>query len=124
MRKEPVVLSAGCDDFVRKPFREEVILEKMAQFLGVRYVYDVKDEVKSSKDETTPSSFTLEPSSLGVMSPEWITQLHQAALCTDEKQIFSLIEEIPEEYATLANSLIDLVENFRIDKIIDLTQPN
>ncbi len=117
-----VVLSAGCDDFVRKPFREEVILEKMAQFLGVRYVYDIKDKVESRKGETTPSSFTLEPSSLRVMPPEWIAQLHQAALCTDEKQIFSLIEQIPEEYATLANSLVDLVENFRIDKIIDLTQ--
>ncbi|MUG94346.1 response regulator [Scytonema sp. UIC 10036] len=117
-----VVLSAGCDDFVRKPFREEVILEKMTEFLGVRFVYDVKDEVESRKNETTPSSFTLEASSLGVMPPEWVTQLHQAALCTDEKQIFNLIEQIPEEYATLANALIDLVENFRIDKIIDLTQ--
>jgi signal transduction histidine kinase/CheY-like chemotaxis protein len=118
-----IVLSAGCDDFVRKPFREEVILEKIAVFLGVRYVYD-SDEVESRKDETMPSSFTLEPSSLRVMSPEWVAQLYQAALRTDEKQIFSLIEQIPEEHTNLATSLIDLVENFRIDKIIDLTQPD
>ena len=33
------VLSAGCDDFVSKPFRREVILDKMAEYLGVKYVY-------------------------------------------------------------------------------------
>jgi len=34
------ILSAGCDDFVSKPFRKEVILNKMAQYLGVRYTYE------------------------------------------------------------------------------------
>jgi CheY-like chemotaxis protein len=38
-----IVLSAGCDDFVRKPFREEVMFDKIAQYLGVRYVYEEKD---------------------------------------------------------------------------------
>lgn len=36
----PEVLSAGCDDFIRKPFREEVLLEKIAQYLGVQYLYE------------------------------------------------------------------------------------
>ena len=31
------VFAAGCDDFVRKPFREQVIFEKLAQYLGVEY---------------------------------------------------------------------------------------
>jgi PAS domain S-box-containing protein len=35
-----MILSAGCDDFVRKPFQEEVLLEKIATHLGVRYVYE------------------------------------------------------------------------------------
>jgi two-component system sensor histidine kinase/response regulator len=34
-----LVLSAGCNDFLRKPFREEVLWEKMAHHLGVRYLY-------------------------------------------------------------------------------------
>ena len=32
------ILRAGCDDFVAKPFREEILLEKMAQHLRVRYI--------------------------------------------------------------------------------------
>ncbi|MFN6501320.1 MAG: hypothetical protein RMX65_030605 [Nostoc sp. DedQUE01] len=53
---------------------------------------------------------------------EWVAQLDQAALCTDEKLIFSLLEQIPEESALLANTLSAWVNNFRIDKVIDLIQ--
>ncbi|HAG82871.1 MAG TPA: hypothetical protein DCL61_17345 [Cyanobacteria bacterium UBA12227] len=33
------ILSAGCDDFIYKPFREAVLLDKIAHHLGVRYLY-------------------------------------------------------------------------------------
>ena len=33
------ILAAGCDDIVNKPFRKEIIFEKMAKYLGVRYLY-------------------------------------------------------------------------------------
>jgi CheY-like chemotaxis protein len=33
------ILEVGCNDFVRKPFQEQMILEKIAEHLGVRYVY-------------------------------------------------------------------------------------
>ena len=33
------ILASGCDDFVRKPFQEHVIFDKMAQYLGVKYVH-------------------------------------------------------------------------------------
>ncbi|MEO1404648.1 MAG: hypothetical protein AAFV72_25835 [Cyanobacteria bacterium J06635_1] len=33
------MLAIGCDDFVSKPFRREGLLDKMAQYLGVRYLY-------------------------------------------------------------------------------------
>ena len=34
-----VALSIGCDDFVRKPFQEHTILEKIAEYLGVEYIH-------------------------------------------------------------------------------------
>lgn len=33
-----IVLSAGCDDFIRKPFREAEIFETMSKHMGLRYV--------------------------------------------------------------------------------------
>lgn len=112
-----LILAAGCDDFVCKPFLEEVILEKMAKYLGVRYLYE------DSQVEVTRDIYTLKPESLKVMPPSWIEQLHQSALRTDEQQIFNLLQQIPAANAPLANALAEAVNNFRIDKIIDLTQP-
>jgi two-component system sensor histidine kinase/response regulator len=34
------ILEAGCDDFLRKPFREEQLFEKIAHYIGVRYIYE------------------------------------------------------------------------------------
>ena len=35
-----VILSVGCDDFVRKPFREADIFDIMNKHIGVEYVYE------------------------------------------------------------------------------------
>ncbi|MEH2110248.1 PAS domain S-box protein [Nostoc sp.] len=118
-----VVLSAGCNDFVRKPFREEVILNIISKYLGVRYVYEQEALQKDQLAENSNLKLLSVEEILAQMPSEWVTQLHQAALCTDEKLIFSLLEQIPEESALLANTLSDWVNNFRVDKVIDLTQP-
>jgi CheY-like chemotaxis protein len=120
-----VILSAGCDDFVGKPFQEEAILEKMAQYLGVRYIYAEEESVPNARSS---EALDLEDGAiveaLAQMPQAWVQALHQAALRTDEKQIFNRVEQIPSELAPLAHTLTDLVNNFRIDKIIDLTQLN
>ncbi|GET41123.1 PAS domain S-box protein [Microseira wollei] len=123
-----VILSAGCDDFVAKPFREQVILDKMTQYLGVRYVYEQQHSSTPSNGElpsTTPagnthSSFVLQPESFQLMPPEWVKELYDAACSIDNELIFCLIEQIPSESAPLKHAIADLVNNFRCDQIIDL----
>ena len=39
------VLDAGCDDFVRKPFRTQQLLAKISEHLDVRFVYTEDQEV-------------------------------------------------------------------------------
>jgi signal transduction histidine kinase len=69
---------------------------------------------------TPPAAMT--PEMLSSLPVEWINQLHQAALCTDEQQIFSLLERLSSADAALATALAELVCNFRCDKILELTQ--
>lgn len=111
------ILAAGCDDFVAKPFRTEVILEKMAQHLGIRYCYD--DSAPPSSDVDTS---VLTSEDFRVMPTNWITQLHQAAIQLNSKQIVQLIEQIPPEQTLLTKALTDLVNNFRCDVIMDIAQ--
>ncbi|MEA5579332.1 protein kinase domain-containing protein [Anabaena sp. UHCC 0451] len=117
--EKSVILSSGCDDFVRKPFREEIIWAKMQQHLGLNFIYE------SESSEIYPnidSVINLTPDSLEVMPKEWIEQLYLAANEADEDWIMRLLEEISQEKQPLAIALTDLVKNFRYDKIIDLTQ--
>lgn len=115
-----VIFSAGCDDFICKPFREEVLFEKIATHLKVRYIYEEEKLSTSVPDLTPPKILTAED--LSVMPKDWLVNLYQAAICVDDSGILELIQQIPESEAALANALTDLVENFRIDIIIDLTQ--
>lgn len=115
-----VILSAGCDDFVRKPFQEEEIFETMARYLGVRYVYEEETSATLPQKSATEA---LTREALAVMPAEWVAQLYQAANEVNNQQIFQLIEQIPSEHDPVAIALTDLVRNFRCDKIIDLTEP-
>lgn len=113
------ILSAGCDDFMRKPFQEAELLTKIGQYLGVNYLYEAAEET-SSEGEKLPTELT--PASLAVMSESWRSQLYDAAAQVDNEEIFQLLKEIPEDYQALAQGLADLAEQFRCDRIIDLAK--
>lgn len=111
------IMTAGCDDFIHKPFRESMLFDKMAQHLGVRYIYQ-EDLSDSSPELATPRNLTLED--LNVMPSEWIAQFRQEVLCANDEVILQLIDQIPESEASLAHTLTDLVNNFRLDILFDL----
>ncbi|MBD1842710.1 hypothetical protein H6F89_04660 [Cyanobacteria bacterium FACHB-63] len=62
-------LSAGCDDFVRKPVHAAVIFEKMAEHLGIRYCYAEEalsqaQSVPQTNNQTALQAANLPPASL------------------------------------------------------------
>ncbi|WP_373537888.1 PAS domain S-box protein [Microcoleus sp.] len=125
-----MILSAGCDDFVAKPFREQVILEKMAKYLGVRYVYD--REASPSSDAVVPGDvwasetadvpFTLNASLFEGMPTQWVDELYAAADAVDNERIFELLSSIPAINLGFSRAIADLANNFRCDRIIDLIE--
>lgn len=126
-----LILSAGCDDFMHKPFREEVLWEKIAQHLGVRYLYE-ESEVKEDRrgrpsGERTDNSQDANPTQsldfhLSQMPREWVEELERAALKCLDHEIIRLCEQIPEAHAPLANTLRDWADNFLFDRVIELIQ--
>ena len=45
------ILASGCDDLVRKPFREHKIFEAMARLLDVEYIYEQAGEAPARAEE-------------------------------------------------------------------------
>lgn len=113
------ILSIGCDDFIRKPFREELLLNKLAEHLGVRYIYAQMAE-NATKTADNPTS--LDALSLKVMSDEWIAQLHNAASRCSQRQTLALIAQIPAAHSGLAETITNLVNEFRFETIVQLSR--
>ncbi len=114
------VLASGCDDFVSKPFQEEMLWSKIAQHLGVDYIYQQPEQLLSSQSGEQLEVLTEE--SLAVMPKEWLGQLYLAAAVCDEESLILLTEQIPPSHAPLKSALADLVNNFRFDVILDVTK--
>ncbi|MFB2939428.1 histidine kinase dimerization/phospho-acceptor domain-containing protein [Aerosakkonemataceae cyanobacterium BLCC-F154] len=76
---------------------------------------------KNHQNAETPTSEQLHLL-LAQLPQEWIAELHQAALQGSDCQILTLIEQIPEEYSILSDTLTTWVNDFNFNEILDLTQ--
>jgi CheY-like chemotaxis protein len=114
-----VVLSAGCDDFVRKPFREADIFEMMNKHIGVRYVYEDPSQSASSITEEEENN-ALSAAAIAALPEEWVTSLQQALPQGDLDLIAIIIEQIRTQNAPLAKAISSCVDNFEYDKILTL----
>jgi two-component system, sensor histidine kinase and response regulator len=119
-----VILSTGCDDFVRKPFRDEELLTTISQHLGVQYLY--QEEVPQIEKRRQNLAAIPNASDLSLqiakMPAEWVEQLSSAATQCNDMLIFQLLEQIPAENYDLATVLTDLAVDFRFDQIVKLAQ--
>ena len=117
------VLAAGCDDFMRKPFREQVLFDKIGQHLGIKYVYDHTEETVPAQLSagSDGNAGTDLKTHLSQMPPDWVEQLRQAAVECSDDLILELIEQIPAAQAPLAIALRDYAEGFLFEPILSLT---
>ena len=111
--------SSGCDDFIRKPFRESEIFEAMKKHLGVRYIYD-EPELKADANAPPPQNLT--PKDLAVLPADWLSELHQATLEGDVTSIEILIEQIRPQHQAIATALANLASQYEFEQLLSLTQ--
>ena len=114
------ILEAGCDDLVRNPVSEQLIFDKLAEHLGVSYLYN--SLTIATPPSLSPSSSPLSPQELQVMPAEWIQALHRAAIEVDADSIMQLLAQIPSEHQNLVLRLTKLTRDYNFDDIIELTE--
>jgi PAS domain S-box-containing protein len=108
------VLMAGCNDFISKPFQQRDIFDKIAQHLGVQYIYEGVDYSKIEEAEI------LSIEELSAMPTQWLEQMYQAAYYLDTEVMNELITQIPESNVSLSKALSDAINNFNSDRIMEL----
>jgi CheY-like chemotaxis protein len=104
------ILAAGCDDFVRKPFREQEIFEVMAMYLGVKYVYEKQEEAEpvtgmASEQDTVAPATSVDTRQLASLPDDLQDELEESLHCIDMKAVQDVIAKIATRNPALAEAL-------------------
>ncbi|MGF1491952.1 MAG: PAS domain S-box protein [Microcoleaceae cyanobacterium] len=110
---QAIILSAGCDDFLRKPFRVEALFQTIAKHLGVNFDYDEGTgspcaQVLSTRTPIQNSVNTPTDQSTDVTSPDSSpSTTHVTAAKTLDPNLTSSGRLTPAALATLPESWIE-----------------
>lgn len=116
-----VILSEGCDAYIRKPFREDELLETLARHLGARYVYAPPEaEPDSAPGGTEERARIIER--LAAMPGALLAELERAAVVGDLARIHALLADVRSADGGLGDHLIGLSNQFRHDEILALVR--
>ncbi|MDM8544158.1 ATP-binding protein [Desulfococcaceae bacterium HSG9] len=115
-----LVMSAGCDDFIRKPFEDAKVFEVIKQHLGVQFMYE--DTEGSMKRENGDKNAALMQENLAASPPDLLNALKQAAIDGDSQRLHQTISGIRSHNAGFADELAGLTDDFAFDTILDMIQ--
>jgi CheY-like chemotaxis protein len=118
------ILAGGCDDIVRKPFRQEEIFEMLAKHLGIRFVCEeIAPPATDRIAHVTPTlAPVLAPEALASLPATWLADLREATVRADLDRILSLIEQIRDRNPALADVLEDMAYDFEYQQILVLAE--
>ncbi|MDM8551176.1 ATP-binding protein [Desulfobacterales bacterium HSG2] len=117
--EKAVVLSAGCDDFLRKPFKEAEIFDLMHKHLGVRYVYEEIRKPEPRRRKPKPED-VLTPEALAALPDDVLAGLQKAAEIADFGTAKRLIGQIGGQNKSLADAFSELVNDYQFDILISV----
>jgi len=107
------ILEAGCDDFIRKPYRDTEIFGALAKHLSVRFLYAEEEEPAATIGEDD-----LDLEQLGKISPDLIENLREAVVRLDEGHCLKVAGMISDYNYELGRCLRRMVEDLQYRKIL------
>jgi signal transduction histidine kinase/FixJ family two-component response regulator len=123
-----VILSEGCDDYIRKPFREADLLAALEQHLGARFVYqELAAEERAAACAAPTGVGTLKDgrplsAAVAAMPAAWREELREATILGSLESITAVIARAGEDDAALAEALQELAQGYRHDTVLALLQ--
>ena len=125
-----LILSEGCDDYLRKPFYEEDLYSALTKHLGSRFVYEdagIVVEVGADGRAEAAVGSNLPPigeadlvSRMAALAPDLVVALEQATTLGDISGIERTISETEASDPLLAAELAALAHEFEHEQILRL----
>ncbi|MBD3307716.1 response regulator [candidate division KSB3 bacterium] len=115
--EKTIALSAGYDDFLRKPLQEATVFELLSKHLGIQYIYE-DQEMGGEGDRLYAESPDLTSAILAALPETLRNDLKDAAIALEIDRLRKLIPQIEPYNAALAATLENLVSNYRFDLLL------
>jgi DNA-binding response OmpR family regulator len=112
-------MAVGCDDFVRKPFREHEIFDVLARHLRVKFIYE--DAPRQESTEQAPE-LSVSPEQLQALPGELLRELRQAVIELDTARTQALIEQVTERDASLGRALNTVANQLDYQRLLKLLE--
>jgi signal transduction histidine kinase/CheY-like chemotaxis protein len=113
---EDNVRAQGFDDFVRKPFQQWVIFERMAQYLHLTYRY------QETPTPTESPHLNLVSLNLAALPATWRRELSQASDEADYFRIEALLEGLGAEHAGVVTGLRQMLGQYQYPQLQQLAE--
>jgi response regulator RpfG family c-di-GMP phosphodiesterase len=117
------MLDLGCDDFVSKPIQEHIIIDKIAEHLGLVYTYAKSTSQDAEFNQKSSDRQQAINQDLNALNQEWLSKLDLAARAADEEEIFQLLTQVQDAHPAIASVIQDFVNDFQLDQIINIIEP-
>jgi signal transduction histidine kinase/CheY-like chemotaxis protein len=111
------ILEAGCDELIRKPYRDTEIYSALSRHLGVLFHYEEPQEAIV----TTPVQ-NLDLEEIGKIPNDLIQSLRDSCLLLDKEQCLLSLDEISGINSELGEGLRLMVEDMQFRKIIEILE--
>ena len=117
--EKKTIMAVGCDDLVRKPFREKEILDALARHLRLKFIYE-----EAPRQERAPEApgLTLRPEQLDALPAELLRDLRQAVIELDTARTHAIIERVTERDASLGRTLNTLATQLGYKRLLKLLE--
>ncbi|MEL6179209.1 MAG: ATP-binding protein, partial [Myxococcota bacterium] len=112
-----IVLSAGCDDYLRKPVRQRDLFETMQRHLGVEFIWT---ESPAGHPPEGAKDLHLDEFNLDGYDADVISALADAAACADGELVLQIAEQFNDEALHIA--LAAKVRDFLFHEIIEAAE--
>ncbi len=117
------ILDSGCDDFIRKPYRDTDIFHALAEHLGIRYQYaevptPALDQQLYERGNAVDKGDELDMEALKRLPVVSIEELQAAVVLLNEADCLTVIDRIEKEGHAVGGQLRHMVENLRFKELL------
>lgn len=113
-----IVIAAGCNDFIRKPYKETDIFGALQKYIQVRFIYDEIGTTTTTTIEREQEN--LIPAALKKLPIDLVNDFVEALIALDVELIENFITQIRQLNEPLANAITVFTNNFQYEQLLHL----